>query len=277
MADFAPPAGPPPPKVPAGYKAVWNEQYSEYFYVNIYTKKSQWDKPTEPVYPPGEGPPDGPPPSYTGGPGAHSTSTEKSNLTSNNPYAQQPDISEDERYARQLQEEEQARARSHGDSAGAGAANAYYNSAPTGYPNPGGSSSAGITPGYGDASSQDRGKSKGGLLGKLLGKAGGSSSHQQQGGYAGYPQQQGYPQQGYGGYGQPMGGGYGGGMYGRPQRKTGGMGAGGAAALGVGGGLLGGMMLGEALGDAGDGGDGGGDYGGDGGDFGGGDMGGGDF
>merc|ERR1711939_811269 len=61
MSDFVPPSGPPPPKVPEGWKAQWNEQYSEWFYVNIYTKKSQWDKPTEPVYPP---PSDGAPPSW---------------------------------------------------------------------------------------------------------------------------------------------------------------------------------------------------------------------
>ena len=51
MADFAPPAvstassdsahqaanvakGPPPPKLPEGWKAVWNDQYSEWFFVN---------------------------------------------------------------------------------------------------------------------------------------------------------------------------------------------------------------------------------------------------
>lgn len=48
---------------------------------------------------------------------------------------------------------------------------------------------------------------------------------------------------------------------------------GGAAALGVGGGLLGGALLAEGM-DGGDGGDGGGDY--EGGDDGGGDFGGGD-
>ncbi|KFY87913.1 hypothetical protein V500_06690, partial [Pseudogymnoascus sp. VKM F-4518 (FW-2643)] len=52
MADFEAPPGPPPPKVPEGWKAQWNDQYKEWFYVNIYTKKSQWDKPTAPVYPP---------------------------------------------------------------------------------------------------------------------------------------------------------------------------------------------------------------------------------
>ena len=30
MADFLPPSGPPPPKVPEGWKAVWNEQYKEW-------------------------------------------------------------------------------------------------------------------------------------------------------------------------------------------------------------------------------------------------------
>ena len=31
MSDFVPPSGPPPPKVPEGWKAQWNEQYSEWF------------------------------------------------------------------------------------------------------------------------------------------------------------------------------------------------------------------------------------------------------
>src|SRR5262245_47806311 len=104
MADYAPPSGPPPPKVPEGWKAVWNSQYNEWFYVNIYTKQSQWDKPTEPTYaPPSDGAPPGPPPGYD-----HSSSmqtTEKSN----NPYlsGQQNNsqLTSDEQLARQLQEE----------------------------------------------------------------------------------------------------------------------------------------------------------------------------
>ncbi|POS82316.1 hypothetical protein EPUL_005458, partial [Erysiphe pulchra] len=66
--NFAPPPGPPPtasPQVPEGYKAQWNEQYKEWFYVNIYTKKSQWEKPKEPAYPNTETSPPGPPPGYT--------------------------------------------------------------------------------------------------------------------------------------------------------------------------------------------------------------------
>jgi hypothetical protein len=64
------------------------------------------------------------------------------------------------------------------------------------------------------------------------------------GGYGGYPPQ-GYPPQGYPPQGYPP--------QGYPQQqqqappKKHGMGAGGAAALGVGGGLLGGLLIGEAL------------------------------
>ncbi|MCJ1350694.1 MAG: hypothetical protein MMC33_000675 [Icmadophila ericetorum] len=39
-------------KVPLGYKAIWNDKYEEWFYVNIYTKESTWEQPTKPVYPP---------------------------------------------------------------------------------------------------------------------------------------------------------------------------------------------------------------------------------
>ncbi|ODV58362.1 WW domain-containing protein ASCRUDRAFT_122809 [Ascoidea rubescens DSM 1968] len=36
------------PKVPEGWKAVWDEKYSCYFYVNLATNVSQWDRPIEP-------------------------------------------------------------------------------------------------------------------------------------------------------------------------------------------------------------------------------------
>ncbi|KAH9867644.1 hypothetical protein IAQ61_008238 [Plenodomus lingam] len=270
MADFAPPPGPPPPKVPEGWKAIWNTQYSEWFFVNIYTKQSQWEKPTEPVYPPGEGPSHAAPPS------------DKAGFGGSSPYA---NMTEDEKLARKLQEEEDSRAgRQSGD--GMGQANDYYHrpaqagaygqQGPVPYAQGGQSSYYQETP-----PPQDRvGKGKG-LLGKLLGKAtGGSSSSTPHG----YPQQQhGYPQQGYG---QPYGAGYqqrpmglpmGGGMMGGGRRPGGGMGAGGAMALGAGGGLLGGALLGSAMADAGDGGGTYNYYGDDGGDYGGGDMGGGDM
>ncbi|KAF2016535.1 hypothetical protein BU24DRAFT_422884 [Aaosphaeria arxii CBS 175.79] len=281
MSDFAPPSGPPPPKVPEGYKAVWNEQYSEWFYVNIYTKKSQWDKPTEPVYPPGEAPdapPAGAPPSYVASNTSQSTpATEKSHLASNNPYASTNNtgqsMSEDERLARQLQEEEQNRSQSHGLPLNRGESGSYYGNSPQPPQSqtPGGSmyppqNATNMYP------SQDRGKSKS-FLGKLLGKSsGGSSGHgyppQQQGygqpQYGGYPPQGQYQQYGQpGGYGQP---GYGapyGQPYGQPMYQQqqpgrrpggGGMGLGGAALLGGGAGLLGGMALAGAA-DAGDSGD----------------------
>ena len=172
-------------------------------------------------------------------------------------------MTEDERLARRLQEEENARARNSPRTSAdkeRGAASSYY------------AQQQGPQPGYGygqQGQSQSQNPyvepkaqhAKGGFLGKLLGKASGSRPH---GG--GYPQPQPYVQPGYG----PQS------MYAQPGRRKPGMGVGGAAALGAGGGLLGGMMLGGAMGDHG--GD-GGDYGGDGGDFGGdgGDFGGGDF
>lgn len=285
--------------------------------VNVYTKKSQWDTPTEPVYPPGEAPPDGPPPYAPGGQSIAPHKSEKSNLSSNNPYSSgaaggrpSNDISEDERLARRLQEEEEARARGqHGDNRGA--ATDFYKQEAGSAQQPGQYGSyPPQTQGYGNpsygapsSSTGDKGSTSKGFLGKLLGKAGGHSSRPQ-----GYPPQQagygygastggyygGQPGYGQSGYYPPAGGpmGMGGGMMGGGRRTGGGgMGVGSAAALGVGGGLLGGALLAEAA-DGGDhggmvennyygddggdmGGDGGGDFGGDGG--GGGDFGGGDF
>ncbi|KAF2660177.1 hypothetical protein K491DRAFT_94122 [Lophiostoma macrostomum CBS 122681] len=102
------------------------EQYSEWFFVNIHTKKSQWDKPTSPAYPAGEAP-DAPPPSYAPPADGQRLSSEKSRLGTNNPYAgtggtSSQNLSEDEKLARQLQEEEEARAR--GDNRGA--ADSFY-------------------------------------------------------------------------------------------------------------------------------------------------------
>jgi len=274
MADFAPPTGPPPPKVPAGWKAVWNDQYKEWFYVNTYTKQSQWDKPTEPIYPPDEGAPAGPPPSYNHG-DAKAVEAEKAGLSSNNPYASATggragsshDVSEDERLARQLQEEENARAQ--GRPTSRGGSDSYYQQQAA-YGQPAGYGQPGYTMPAGSPLPDDKGKSKGGFLGKLLGK----SSHSKP--QYGYPQQQQYyggappgqyggypPQQGYYGQGYPQQ------QYGPPRKS--GMGVGSAAALGVGGGLLGGVLLGEAMEGGDDGGDGGDDggYGDDGGDFGG--------
>lgn len=284
MADFAPPTGPPPPRVPEGWKAIWNAQYNEYFYVNIYTKQSTWEKPTEPVYPSHGGESEMPPGYSSGGAPVGAGTDTKKPFESNNPYGGQHTYGQntaesDEAYARRLQEEENARLRGSSDNRGHG--NEYYgaggNTGSAGY----GQSHqpAGLQGGYPgapDYNSQsqsqyqtagaDRGKSGGGLFGKLkdklaAGSAGGGrpmgggmmggsmmgGGHSQQ--YGHYPQQGygGYPQQGYGGMQQGYGGGYGGGMYGQPARKKPGMGAGGAAALGVGGGLLGGMMLANAM------------------------------
>lgn len=256
MADFAPPSGPPPPRVPEGWKAQWNEQYKEWFYVNLHTKQSQWDKPTEPAYPGNDGAPAGPPPGYDHN-RTQQTGPEKS-FGSNNPYGSAPgsgagsahNVNDDEALARKLQAEEESRA--HQSAPRTGASDSYYSS-----------SQPQSQPQYSNElppREQDRGKSKGGFLGKLLGKSSSSSSRpnqaygQQQSYQQGYPQggyMQGAPQQQYG-Y-PPQQGYYGQGGYPpqqqyyaqqQPQRRTGGgMGGMGGMALGAGAGLLGGALL----------------------------------
>lgn len=267
--------------------------------MNLHTKQSQWEKPTEPAYASSGGPPPGAPPGYDNHQSQY-TGPEKGGYGSNNPYGgssihsagSSHNVNDDEAYARKLQAEEEARARQSGQStARTGASDSYYGSGAPQYQSQGPQYQS-QTPQYQSQPQysnelpprdQDRGK-KGGLLGKLLGKASGSSSRPQQG-YpsggmmgGGYPQQQygGYPQQGYGGYPPQQ-------MYGQPQRKTGGgMGMGGMA-LGAGAGLLGGALLMDGIDHMEDNaydqgyenGGGGDDYGND--DFGGGDDGGGDF
>jgi hypothetical protein len=201
--------------------------------------------------------------------------------TKHNPYNNPSSTeTEDERLARQLQAEEDARARGQSSSTGAAGAASSYLSAHSGAPGYGGQSPSAYPnqlPPRPISSSGDATRSSGsggGLLGKLLsvGKTKLSSSHGAGGypagqpgygqpgygqpAYGGYAPQQagygGYPQQGgYGGY--PQQGGYGGyppqQAYGRPGRSGGGgMGMGGAA-LGAGAGLVGGMLLMDAIDD----------------------------
>lgn len=269
--------------------------------MNLHTKQSQWEKPTEPAYPSSGGPPPGAPPGYD----SHqpqNLAPEKGGYASNNPYGgssihsggSSQNVNDDEAYARKLQAEEEARARQSGQStARAGASDSYYSSGTPQYQSQTPQYQSQSQPQYSNElppRTEDRGK-KGGLFGKLLGKASGSSSRPQQGygqqGYpsggmmgGGYPQQQygGYPQQGYGGYPQQQ-------AYAQPQRKHGGMGGMGGMALGAGAGLLGGALLMDGIDHMeenaydqgyqnGGGGDdyGNDDYGGGGDDFGGGDF-----
>ena len=247
------------------------------FYVNVYTKKSQWEKPTEPVFPVGDNAPTDPPPGYQPGEGPAPTDTKK------NPYddrSTNPD-SDDAKLAAKLQAEEDARSR--------GSHSPYPPQPPQDMQNMQGMHNMSPQPGYGgpggpggqafpqELPPRERGKSGGGFLGKLLGKAKGAAGggHQQPGYGHSYPQQPqqyypqqphygGYPQQGYGGYpqqgyGHPQGyGGYGHGPgYGgypqmQPHRRGGGMGGGmgGMAmggALGLGAGMLGGAMIADGI------------------------------
>ncbi|KAL1883064.1 hypothetical protein VTK73DRAFT_9990 [Phialemonium thermophilum] len=304
MSDFEAPPGPPPPKVPEGWVARWNDQYKEWFYVNTFTKKSQWEKPTAPARPPDDEAPPGPPPSYSPGAGPTPNDTKK------NPYADNshdrssggPSSIEDEdaKLARQLQAEEDARARAHGG-LGSGAASSYAST-----PVPGDSPYPNQLPPRPGSESNDKSR---GLLGKIFGKnkQSGSAPYSQSAAYptqgygasspysappAGYsppppgPAYGGYappnpyggypPQPGYGGY-PPQGGYYAAPQqaYGRPAKSGGGMGAMGGAALGLGAGLIGGALITDAIEDGQhdayqegyqDGADdGGGDFGGDGG------------
>ncbi|KAI9795956.1 MAG: hypothetical protein M1833_006604 [Piccolia ochrophora] len=254
MNDFIPPTGPPPPTVPEGWKAVFNDQYKEWFYVNLHTKKSQWERPTAPALPIDTPAPDGLPPSYEQEVGhTQHTDHKAGTFQSNNPFngtssSTQPYVDEDARLAAQLQEEEDARARGARPSGATGPPNAQQDYQNTPMP-PSAYDQAALPP-----RPQERGGGAKGLLGKLLGKASSSGHHSQPYGHSG-----GYGYQshgsGYGGYGghggYPPYGGHGGGFGGfgghGPKRRHGGLGAGGGAALGLGGGLLGGAMLANAM------------------------------
>ncbi|KAK3386960.1 hypothetical protein B0H63DRAFT_447862 [Podospora didyma] len=233
MADFEAPSGPPPPKVPEGWIARWNDQYKEWFYVNKYTKKSQWDKPTEPARNPEDEGPSGPPPSYAPGNTPALTDSkvnpydDNNNRGSTNPFNNDIE-SEDAKLARQLQAEEDARARGHSSygAPGGGAAASYANTPPAAnspFPNqlpPRGNSEADKAKGllgklFGGKKSSGSGSSGiGGMLGGLSGGSHGGHNQQYGGGYGhqqpGYGQQPAYGQQpGYGGYGGAPGyGGY---------------------------------------------------------------------
>ncbi|PWY96110.1 hypothetical protein BO94DRAFT_579978 [Aspergillus sclerotioniger CBS 115572] len=55
---------PPPPSVPEGWKAEFDNRYQEWYYVNLHTGQSHWERPDRPAQPGGPiRPPDGPPPS----------------------------------------------------------------------------------------------------------------------------------------------------------------------------------------------------------------------
>ena len=258
--------GPPPPQLPAGWKAIWNDQYQAWFYANTVTKETTWEKPTEPAYPSGAGGP----PGYDHTASSSYTPHEKNgSLASNNPYGTaspgpSPGVESDEAMARRLQQQEQA---AQGSSGARGASDGYYGGGGPSSQAPG----MGSPSPYGQQSQLPPREEKRGLLSSLkskLGSGGSRPSQQQHYGGGGYPQQGyghqpmmgggGYPQQG-GMYGQQpmMGGGpmYGGGypqqqmMYGQPQRRPGGggMGMGGGLALGAGAGMLGGMAMGSMM------------------------------
>ncbi|KAE8392727.1 hypothetical protein BDV23DRAFT_150966 [Aspergillus alliaceus] len=263
--SFAPPPGPPPPVVPEGWKAQFDDRYKQWFFVNLHTGKSQWEPPEGPAQEGLHAPRSEAPPSYEesgpSNPSALHGTNEKKSLGSNNPYNQagagSSSLDSDARLAAQLQAEEDARAhvsRSPGQQTQLGASADYY--AEASRPQSVGYQSAPASTQQGVGSEQKRSK---GFLSKLIGKAssGGGTGYGRPSSQVSQPY--GYPQSGYGIHSQQLAG------YGYPpypaqpgyypaaaqpaRRHGGGMGTAGAAALGVGGGLLGGALLAEALDD----------------------------
>ena len=230
----------------------------------------------------------GPPPSYeasgSAGRPALAAAGDNKRLNSRNPYnlseSRDSTLESDARLAAQLQAEEDARARRRSP-ANSGTASNYYIGDPL-MQSAEYQSSQGTSPGP----NQQRNR---GFFSKLMGRGSGSSSA----GYGRPQQSYGYHQGGYSGGYPPQQAGYGypsypaQGNYYTPQqpqqqqRRNHGMGTAGAAALGVGGGLLGGLLLADVAEDFSHDFDspppdfGGGDFGD--GDLGGGDFGGGDF
>ncbi|EEH17206.2 hypothetical protein PABG_07293 [Paracoccidioides brasiliensis Pb03] len=298
---YAPPPGPPPPRVPDGWKAQFDDRYKEWFYVNLKTGISQWEAPPVPDAHPSNGDPTSrapvaePPPHYappvtqTAAPGEVHNNPATANLSdlgSNNPfnpmrtgssYGSGPSsgtneavMDEDARVAARLQAEENGQA----GMMGQGSLPPQPQPQPQSLPPP-------------QPLIEERRKSPGGFLGKLMGKASSKTNYQgsgfstapyyppppqqpppqqqQQQQYPPmpqyqqqpYPQQQQQQQQQYGGYYGPQPNTPSYPQYvpqqqqqqqhhkqhGRPR-----IGRGGAAALGLGGGLLGGALLSKAVG-----------------------------
>ncbi|MBA7492323.1 hypothetical protein ES702_02873 [subsurface metagenome] len=234
MGSYSAPSHPPPPRVPDGWKPIWDDRYSEYFYVNLSTSESTWDKPTQPAY---------------------SNDNESQDRSLGGLFGRSKKNETDEEMARRLQNDE--RNRRNGNDNGKtprGEAQSYYSGEPVSH---GPLDQEGIHNGPG-GSQGSRGSSSTGFRAKIRERMSSGSSPRQYYppsqapmGYGGPPPPQMYmggpvyapPPQPYG-YGiqpQPM-------YMQQPMRaRRQGMGPGGGAALGLGGGLLGGMMLGNAM------------------------------
>ncbi|KAE8147941.1 hypothetical protein BDV25DRAFT_131646 [Aspergillus avenaceus] len=261
--SFAPPPGPPPPALPEGWKAQFDHRYKQWFYVNLRTGKSQWERPEAEAHEESHRPPVEPPPSYEESKLASSMQhgvNEKKSLGSNNPYNPIADstVDSDARLAAQLQAEENAQAKG---SSSIPAQQTQFGAAADYYAEPSRPQSNNYrsSPIFSQQSTGYEHKRSKGFLGRLMGKAssGGSGNY-------GRPSSQPplsyeHPPGAYGGY-PPQAAGYGNpaypaqpGFYPQPAQPTrrhgGGMGTAGAAALGVGGGLVGGALLAEALND----------------------------
>ncbi|KHJ34433.1 putative rna-binding protein fus tls protein [Erysiphe necator] len=251
--NFVPPPGPPPtasPQVPEGYKAQWNEQYKEWFYVNIYTKKSQWEKPKEPAYPNTEVSPPGPPPGYTSDTKEKiSDVKEPSQDGTRNTVDSAPGYAQQSLPPREQKPKQGFLGKLLGKANGGSAASGQMNQPPQyGYPQQGYPAQSYPPQGYPPQGYPPQGYPPQGYPQQGYPPQGYPPQGYPQQGYPpqGYPPQgyppQGYPPQGYPPQGYPQ-------AYGQPAKaKTGGgLGMAGGAALGVGAGLVGGMLLEDAI------------------------------
>lgn len=232
------------PPITTTFHPLLTPSLPQRFYVNTYTKKSQWEKPTEPAQPPHDDL--GAPPGYTPGSTPAPSDTKVNPYDNNNhnhgggaaasylnssapgssagQHNPNPNDDEDARLARQLQAEEDARA-AHGGSPsyqqGQGGFPGQLPPRPDDKSRSGGSGGGLLGKIFGGGkkpSSGGSGGSHGGLpggLGGLLAGRGGGGGHHGGGGFGGAPGGYGAPPGGYGappgGYGAPGG-------YGQPQQ-----------------------------------------------------------
>ncbi|KAF8426668.1 hypothetical protein EV426DRAFT_572558 [Tirmania nivea] len=238
--DFVPPpAGPPPPEVPPGWVARWDSRYNTFFYVNLVTKQSQWEKPTGTTDPTSSSFPTPDPPSYSQA--VHNRAPEKSRDYEPPFDYGRSQLPRDEKLHTPPQTYSTLITPTTASQYPLHIPGTFAPRSPTPTP-PNATSSKSHSSGLSSKISKFLSHSRSQPQQQPF-SAGqyypttqpqpyyGTGAPYQQSMLYGYP----HPQMVYSGAGQPA-----------PQRQ--GMSAGGAAALGLGGGLLGGMMLGEALG-----------------------------
>lgn len=227
------------PQVPEGWAVRWNDEYKEWFYVNVYTKKSQWDKPTHPVYA-GGAPSDAPPSYQSSSAELPAREPKKTGLfgrkkSSTQPGGPDPYAPDHDHYPEpQRSQMNSGYQGQQGPSYNSGDYQSDYND-------------NGMYDDYGNSNNNVQGRGMMGRMGRLggLGGLGGGGRY----GGGGYNSGYGGGYNSYNnGYNSGYGGGYGGGLGGRMGGRMGnGMSPMAAGGLGLAGGLVGGMLLEDVI------------------------------